>query len=419
MQTQVEELQAVQAEATKLKQQVKDFDDALEQSKSDQQLIVDLRSRITDLELKEKETERLKRRVAELEEASEQAEKLRQELARVNREVVESNNLRLKITELSQQLAQAPSIADMEQSRQQLAIERKSNLEKLQQAEAQCALARGEISQLQATASAAESKSRDAQVEKERLAAEMGSVKTRAEKAESEVAQSHQLLAKIQSELETFGAQANAQQNSLKSQIAELTQQASESASTIESLRGELLASESAIKAAKAKHDTAVQHAPIKPVTPHENQLGLFTNKTVAESEAENKKSTKKKKSKSSKNSDAAKRSSSAKKKVVKTKAKSKKADKGTSTKRKKDDLTRIEGIGPKTNDILLAKKITTFRKLAGTKVSRLRKILDEAGSRFKSMDPTTWAEQSQLAADGDWEKLKKLQDKLHGGRKK
>jgi large subunit ribosomal protein L21 len=32
-------------------------------------------------------------------------------------------------------------------------------------------------------------------------------------------------------------------------------------------------------------------------------------------------------------------------------------------------------------------------------------------------LDPTTWAQQAQLAADGKMDELKKLQDELNGGR--
>ncbi len=32
-------------------------------------------------------------------------------------------------------------------------------------------------------------------------------------------------------------------------------------------------------------------------------------------------------------------------------------------------------------------------------------------------MDATTWPQQAKLAANGDWDALKKLQDKLSGGR--
>ena len=32
-------------------------------------------------------------------------------------------------------------------------------------------------------------------------------------------------------------------------------------------------------------------------------------------------------------------------------------------------------------------------------------------------MDPTTWPQQAQLAADGKWDELDVLQDELDGGR--
>ena len=52
------------------------------------------------------------------------------------------------------------------------------------------------------------------------------------------------------------------------------------------------------------------------------------------------------------------------------------------------------------------------------TAAAQSREILAEAGSRYKTMDPTTWPEQAGLAAGGNWDELKALQDKLDGGRK-
>ena len=85
----------------------------------------------------------------------------------------------------------------------------------------------------------------------------------------------------------------------------------------------------------------------------------------------------------------------------------------------KKDDLKKIEGIGPKIEQLLHKAKITTFKELSNTKVGVLREILQKAGSRFKMHDPSTWARQSKLAASNKWDQLKKLQDELDGGRKK
>ncbi len=84
----------------------------------------------------------------------------------------------------------------------------------------------------------------------------------------------------------------------------------------------------------------------------------------------------------------------------------------------KPDDLKKIEGIGPKIAEKLGAKGIDTFEKLAGASFDELKAILDEAGSRYRMHDPTTWPEQSKLAAEGKWEELDKLQDELKGGKK-
>jgi len=81
------------------------------------------------------------------------------------------------------------------------------------------------------------------------------------------------------------------------------------------------------------------------------------------------------------------------------------------------DNLTKIEGIGPKVSKVLNESGISTFEELSNAKVEDLQKILGEAG--LKMMDPTTWPEQAKLAADGDWDALKTLQDKLSGGRNK
>ena len=80
------------------------------------------------------------------------------------------------------------------------------------------------------------------------------------------------------------------------------------------------------------------------------------------------------------------------------------------------DDLTVIEGIGPKISALLQAAGITTFAKLAATETSQIQQILTAAGLRLA--DPSTWAEQARLAAGGDLEGLQALQDRLKGGRK-
>ena len=81
------------------------------------------------------------------------------------------------------------------------------------------------------------------------------------------------------------------------------------------------------------------------------------------------------------------------------------------------DDLRKIEGIGPKISDILHENGIDTFAQLAETDVDDLRAILSAAGPRFRLANPTTWPQQAQLAAAGDWEGLRALQGELKHGR--
>jgi predicted flap endonuclease-1-like 5' DNA nuclease len=81
------------------------------------------------------------------------------------------------------------------------------------------------------------------------------------------------------------------------------------------------------------------------------------------------------------------------------------------------DDLTLIEGIGPKIAELLKNDGIVTFADLAVAKIDRLQAILTAAGSRYKMHNPGTWPKQSALARDGKKAELKKLQDELKGGK--
>jgi predicted flap endonuclease-1-like 5' DNA nuclease len=85
----------------------------------------------------------------------------------------------------------------------------------------------------------------------------------------------------------------------------------------------------------------------------------------------------------------------------------------------KADDLTKIEGIGKKIAELIVAEGITTFDALSKTSVKTLQAILDKAGKRFNIHNPATWAKQAKLAAAGSWDKLQKLQDELMAGKEK
>ena len=83
----------------------------------------------------------------------------------------------------------------------------------------------------------------------------------------------------------------------------------------------------------------------------------------------------------------------------------------------KENDLKIIEGIGPKIAELLNKDGINSWTDLANANPARLKEILDAAGSNFQIHDPSTWPQQAELAANGKWDELKKLQDELDGGR--
>jgi predicted flap endonuclease-1-like 5' DNA nuclease len=81
------------------------------------------------------------------------------------------------------------------------------------------------------------------------------------------------------------------------------------------------------------------------------------------------------------------------------------------------DDLTKIEGIGPKVAKVLKDAGITTFDALARANAGEVQEVLNAAG--LQMMNPEGWIEQAALAANNDWEGVEKLQGELKGGRRK
>jgi cell division initiation protein len=81
------------------------------------------------------------------------------------------------------------------------------------------------------------------------------------------------------------------------------------------------------------------------------------------------------------------------------------------------DDLTRIEGVGPKVQDILKDAGILTFRDIATTPLYKIKEHLQNAGSHYNMVDSSTWTEQALLAAEGRWDELEVRQEELIGGR--
>ncbi len=82
-----------------------------------------------------------------------------------------------------------------------------------------------------------------------------------------------------------------------------------------------------------------------------------------------------------------------------------------------KDDLTKIEGIGPKIADLLNDDGIWSWKQLSEVAASRIQKVLDAAGPRYRVHDPETWPKQAGMATRGEWKKLEKWQEEHKGGK--
>lgn len=80
------------------------------------------------------------------------------------------------------------------------------------------------------------------------------------------------------------------------------------------------------------------------------------------------------------------------------------------------DDLTKIEGMGPKAAEALVNSGMETFAKLAKAEPETIKEILTEANSRMSHLDPTSWPKQAKMAADGKWDELKEWQDNTKAG---
>ena len=83
------------------------------------------------------------------------------------------------------------------------------------------------------------------------------------------------------------------------------------------------------------------------------------------------------------------------------------------------DDLSTLDGIGPKVSAILRLAGITSFSRLATTDIDKIRETLEaENPNLLRLTDPSTWPEQARMAAEGDWEALKALQNDLKNARR-
>lgn len=82
-----------------------------------------------------------------------------------------------------------------------------------------------------------------------------------------------------------------------------------------------------------------------------------------------------------------------------------------------KDDLKKLEGIGPKLEQVLNAAGVRNFAQLASMTPEEIKPILEAAGNQFRMHDPKSWPYQAELADKGEWERLKEYQNLLISGR--
>ena len=83
----------------------------------------------------------------------------------------------------------------------------------------------------------------------------------------------------------------------------------------------------------------------------------------------------------------------------------------------KQDDLTIVEGIGPKIQELFHNYNVNSWKELGEISVSRCQEILNTGGERYSVHNPGTWPRQATMANNGEWQTLKDWQDILDHGK--
>lgn len=83
----------------------------------------------------------------------------------------------------------------------------------------------------------------------------------------------------------------------------------------------------------------------------------------------------------------------------------------------KENDLTIVEGIGPKIQELFNENGINTWKQLSEASIEALQSYLDSKGQRYKVHKPGTWPMQAGMAYEGKWDALKKWQDENDYGK--
>jgi len=83
----------------------------------------------------------------------------------------------------------------------------------------------------------------------------------------------------------------------------------------------------------------------------------------------------------------------------------------------KADDLTVVEGIGPKISELFHNNNIKTWYSLSTASLEECQEALNSGGKRFEMHNPGSWSLQAGMAFEGKWEELAKWQSEHKGGR--
>ena len=67
----------------------------------------------------------------------------------------------------------------------------------------------------------------------------------------------------------------------------------------------------------------------------------------------------------------------------------------------KEDDLTVVEGIGPKIKELFHNHDIKTWKALSECSIDKCQSVLNSGGERYKIHKPGTWPKQAKLAYEG------------------
>lgn len=77
------------------------------------------------------------------------------------------------------------------------------------------------------------------------------------------------------------------------------------------------------------------------------------------------------------------------------------------------NDIQKINGIGPKLEEVLHGSNIKSFQDILDTPMDTLKDIIKNAGSNFSLIDPSTWHDQAAIAVRGAWDEFEKFQDNM------